>query len=193
MKKILSILLSLFVVTGVCYADEFELTPKEEIIKQIISEGYEYNSKGFFEAIKDGNSAYVNKFLMTGTSPDTKYLKLPAILWAINYKQPKIVEQLVKAGSNPNEDFGGVTPLTYAIRVKHEETVTTLIRLGANINQKVCGTTPLEYALMKKNYDASKALIYAGANVDEKSLARALKLKDENSKNIILTKYKKQN
>lgn len=192
MKKIFSLILSLLVLTSICYADEIELTPKEEIIKQIISKGYDYNSKGLFEAIKDGDSICVSKFLNTGTDPNSTYMKLPAILWAINYKQPKIVEQLVKAGANPNEDFGGVTPLFYAIRVKHEETVTTLIRLGANINQKVCGTSPLEYALKKKNHDASKALIYAGASVDEKSLAKALKSKNDETKNLVLTKYKKQ-
>ena len=192
MKKLLAVLLSTIILTGVCVAEEIELTPKEEVIKQIISDGYEYNEKGLFKAIKDGNTVYVDKFLITGTSPESTYMKYPAILWAINCKQPKIAERLIQAGVDPNTDFGGITPLSLAIKVKHEETVTTLIRLGANINQKVCNTTPLNYALNKKNYDAANALIYAGAKVDEKSLAKALKIKNSETKNLVLTKYKKQ-
>jgi len=192
MKKLLAALLSTIILTGVCIAEEIELTPKEEVIKQIISDGYEYNEKGFIEAIKKGNSIYVNKFLMTGMDPNCTYLKVPAIFWAISYKQPKIVEQLIKAGVDPNLDLGGITPLSHAIKTKHEETVTTLIRLGANVNQSVGGKTPLNYALCKKNYDAANALIYAGAKVDEKSLAKVLKTKNIETKNLVLTKYKKQ-
>ena len=198
MKKVLSIVLLSFLFVGMtkCFAEEepitFTLTPKEQVIKQILEEGYDYSARGLFEAIKDGNSQYVSKFLMTGTSPNTTYMKVPALFWAINRKQPKIVEQLIKAGADPNLTSTGFTPLCAAIKSKNDETVSTLIRLGANVNQLSEGITPINYAIKQKNENAVKKLINAGAIVDEKALLSALKTKNENTKNMVLLKYKKQ-
>ena len=194
MKKLLSILVSTIILFGTlsCYAEEIQLTPKEEVIKQILQDGYSYTAHGLFVAISDGNISEVNKFLMTGTSPNMTYCKLPAAFWAINKNQPRIVEQLVKAGVDPNTEYAGTSLLVYAIKHKNPEVVSTLIKLGANVNKESNGLTPLNYALKSKNTAIVNKLIAAGAVVDEKSLARALKSKDSEAKNIVLATYKKQ-
>ena len=195
MKKLLSIIVVFTIIlfgSIRCYAEEIQLTPKEEVIKQILQDGYSYTAHGLFTAISDGNINEVNKFLMTGTSPNMTYCKCPAIFWAINKKQPKIVEQLIKAGVDPNSEYSGTTLLAYAIKHKNLEIVNVLIRLGANVNKESNGITPLNYALKSKNTAIVNKIISAGANVDEKSLARALKVKDSEAKNVVLAAYKKQ-
>ena len=194
MKKLLAIFVSAMLIGSVaCSAEEIILTPKEEIIKQILEEGYGYTPHGLIAAIKDGNSTYVDKFLMTGMSPNTTYLKYPAIFWAIDYRQTKIVEQLIKAGVDPNtQNATGTTLLYEAIKYKNLDIVNSLIRLGADVNLKSNNYTPLAYAIKTKNSSIVKNLIKAGAFVDEKSLLLGLKSKDAAVKNLVTITYKKQ-
>ena len=194
MKKFLAILVSAMVIGSIaCCAEEIVLTPKEEIIKQILEEGYSYTPHGLVSAIKDGNSIYVEKFLMTGMNPNTTYIKYPALFWAIDYQQNKIVEQLIKAGVDPNTQSGnGTTPLYEAIKFKNTNMVDSLIKLGADVNLKSNNYSPLAYAVKTKNASAVKTLINAGAIVDEKALLLGLKSKDTYIKDLITSTYKAQ-
>ena len=192
MKKfIIALLLSVLAIT-VVKADEMQFTQKDLYVRQILSNDYSYSPAGFFSAIKDGNTHYVDLFLKSGMDPNTTYLKVPAIYYAIRTKQPETVKLLLEAGVDPNNKVMKQTPLAAAIITKNANTVNHLIKHGANVNTESLGITPLNYALMKKEPDIVKSLINAGAKVDEESLKTALKLKDNNLKNLVLTKYKKQ-
>ena len=191
MKKFIAIVMMTVLLYGtVSVQADDDLTPKEQIIKQILSSNYNYTSTGFFEAIKDGNTECVDLFLKSGMEPTTTNMKLPAIYFAIAKKQPKVVEQLLKAGVSPNTDFQGRSPLNAAIASKNPETVKILIWNGARVNEESWGITPLNYALKKKNAEMVTSLINAGAYVDEESLKRALNSNNDSIKNAVLTKYK---
>jgi len=193
MKKIVAILMISLLFSGTGFANtDDDLTPKEQIIKQIISNNYNYTPIGFFEAISDGNTSCVDLFLKSGYDPNTTNMKIPAIYFAITKKQPKIVEQLLNAGVSPNSTVQGRSLLNAAISSKNPETVKVLIWHGANVNEESWGITPLNLALKKKNAEMVTSLINAGARVDEEAIKRALNSRSDNIKNTVLTTYKKQ-
>ena len=84
------------------------------------------------------------------------------------------------------------TPLITAICTKNSDTVDTLIKHGANVNEEVLGIKPLSYAITKKDCEIIESLLDSGAIVTEDSLRKALKLKDENMKSLVLKRYKNQ-
>ncbi|MBR1775495.1 ankyrin repeat domain-containing protein [bacterium] len=187
-----------FLVLMLCFsvlsvrAGETQFTQKEMYIRQIFADNYNYSPSGFFEAIKDGSISTVDLFLKSGMDPNTTYMKLPAIYYAIKSKNPVIVDMLLKAGVNPNQKYMSQTPLFMAIGTKNVDTVNTLIKHGANVNEDSFGLYPLSYAIVKKDSDVIERLLDSGAMVTEDSLRRALKLKDENVKNLVLKTYKQQ-
>jgi len=193
MKKFTALLIvsALFFSIGVLNAEE-ELTPKEQIIKQIIANNYKYTTCGLFDAINDGNVQCVDLFLKSGMDPNSTAMNLPAIYFAIAKKQPKIVELLLKAGVSPNTNYKGRSLLNAAIASKNPDTVKVLIWNGARVNEKSWGITPLNYAIKKRNAEMVTSLVNAGAIVDEEALVRALHSRNDSIKNTVLSKYKKQ-
>lgn len=193
MKKLFALCLLSMLIFCVSAANaDDDLTPKEQIIKQIISSNYNYTVNGFFEAIGDGNTECVDLFLKTGMDPNTTNMKLPAIYFAIARKQPKVVEQLLKAGVSPNTNFKGRSLLNAAIASKNSDTVKVLIWNGARVNEVSWGIAPLNYAIKKRNAEMVTSLVNAGATVDEEALVRALHSRNDSIKNTVLSKYKKQ-
>ncbi len=192
MKKILVGLMLCAIAQGAGFAqtDEVQLTEKETCIKQILANDYKYNSFGFFTAITDGNTKYVDLFLKAGMDPNTTYLKVPALYTAIAAKQPSIVELLLDAGVNPNQQFGGLTPLMYAIRYKDNNIVKSLIAHGANVNSGSATVTPLNYAIRKKDTPIVETLVNAGALVSDDDMTKAIKSKNPEIKNLVLKQYK---
>ena len=193
MKKVLAVLAFIFMLTGLCVtAEDMQFSQKEMYIREIFSHDYDYSPSGFFHAIKDGSLADVDLFLKSGMDANTTYMKLPAIYFAIKSKQPQIVDKLLNNGADANFKFMNQTPLMTAISTKNSDTVDTLIKHGANVNEDVLGIKPLSYAITKRDSDIIESLLDSGAMVTEDSLRRALKLKDENMKSLVLKKYKNQ-
>lgn len=194
MKKILA---ALFIVTALCssaIAAE-PLNAQECCIKQILEQNISYSTRGFFNAIQDGNTELVKLFLKSGMSPNSTYFKVPAIYMAIYSQQNEVVEILLKNGVKPNGEFTtGETPLLVAIKKKDPVIVNTLIKYGADVNMP--GTNgnlyPLNYAIKKNNAAIVTSLIEAGAVTNEDALLKALRSKDNNIKNLVLRKYKTQ-
>ena len=192
MKKLVAVsILSLFMFGLAVQAEEIELTPKEQYIKQIIASNYNYTTLGLFEAIKDNNLNCIDLFMKSGFDPNASNMQIPAIYFAITQKKPQAVERLLRAGVDPNLEVKGRSLMNAAIASGNAETVNILIKNGADVNRESWGMVPLNYAIKKKNTDMVNLLIRAGATVDEKSLARAIKSKDE-IKNTVLTRYKMQ-
>lgn len=192
MKKLIAVSVLSFLMLGMAVqAEELELTPKEQYIKQIIASSYEYTPCGFFEAIYQNNINCIDLFIKSGFDPNTTYIKVPAIYYAIKQKKPQVVDRLLKAGVDANSEFKGRSLMNAAISSNTPETVNVLIKHGADVNKESWGIVPLNYALKKKNADMVNLLIKSGATVDEKSLSRALKSKGE-IKNTVLRRYKLQ-
>lgn len=194
MKK----LIAAFFITAIClgisnvFAEEITLTPREEIIRQILEENYNYNATGLLKAMKDGNTDCVSLFLSAGLDPNTTIMKLPAVYWAIKLNKPDIVDKLLIAGADPNLVVNGKSLTAHAISAGNADTVRVLLKHGAKVNDASAGKSLLTLALTKKSDEISNVLIDAGAKIDEDSLAKALKLQNSALKEIILTNYKKQ-
>ena len=193
MRKLLSAMFicALFCGTISVNAEE-ELTPKEQIIKKIIQDNYNYNSTGLLKALKNGDKDAVSLFIASGMDPNTTIMKMPAIYWAIKLKKPDIVEKLLAAGVDPNQEINGKSLMALALQSENVDTVKALLMHGAKVNDISTGKSLLTIALNKKSEEISNLLINAGADVDETSLQKALKLNNSTLKDLILTNYKQQ-
>ena len=193
MKKLLAIdFVSAFMLGTVAATTDADLTPKEQIIKQILKKKYNYDATGILKAVKNGDKDAISLFLASGYDPNTTILKLPAIYWAIKHKKADIVDKLLAAGVDPNQEVNGKSLMALAISNQDVATVKVLLKHGAKVNDMSAGKSLLALALSKKSDEISTLLIKAGANIDETSLDKALKLNNSTLKDLILTNYKKQ-
>ena len=193
MKKLLAVtILSALVFGAISVNAEDDLTPKEQIIRQIIQKNYNYDATGVLKAVKNGDKDVISLFIASGYDPNTTILKLPAIYWAIKLKKADIVDKLLAAGVDPNQEVNGKSLMALAISNQDVATVKVLLKHGAKVNDMSTGKSLLTLALSKKSEEISNLLIKAGADVDEASLQKALKLNNSTLKDLILTNYKKQ-
>ena len=194
MKKILTLAMvsALVFCSAAVNAEDIKLTPKEQIIKQIIQKNYNYDSTGILKAVKRGDKDVISLFIASGYDPNATILKLPAIYWAIKLNKPEIVDKLLAAGVNPNQEINDKSLMAIAISTQNVDTVKVLLKHGAKVNDMSTGKSLLALALSKKSKEISTLLIKAGADIDETSLQKALKLNDSTLKDLVLTNYKKQ-
>ena len=189
MKKILVLLCLLFAVQTAGYAD-LETDMHQAYIAKIQAQGITYNTYNFFNAISEGNIQLVDLFLKSGMSPESTFMKAPAIYVAISSNQNEIVKLLLNNKVDPNKEIAGLSPLIMAIRNKDAQIVQTLIEYGADVNKEVGYTKPLALAIQKKQPKIVELLINAGAKPDNEILIKALKSDDNYIKNAVLNKFK---
>ena len=193
MKKILAALICTLILSAITVnAEEISLTPKEQIIKKILQDNYNYNATGLLKAIKNGDNDCVSLFIASGVDPNVTIMKMPAIYWAIKLKKPDIVEKLLNAGVDPNQEINGKSLMAHAISTQNVDIVKSLLVHGARVNDMSTGKSLLTLALSKKSKEISSLLVKAGADIDESSLQKALKLNDSTLKDLIIANYKKQ-
>ena len=192
MKKILSVLfLSAFMLGAYAViTDDNDLTPKEQIIKEIIKKNYNYDATGILKAVKNGDKDAISLFIASGYDPNATIMKLPPVYWAVKLNKPEIVDKLLGAGVDPNQEVNGKSLMAHAISTQNVDTVKVLLKHGAKVNDMSAGKSLLTLALSKKSDEISTLLIKAGADVDEDSLLKALKLNNSTLKDLILTNYK---
>ena len=91
-----------------------------------------------------------------------------ALMLAIMYNNPEIVQELLRAGAALNlQDSYGRTALIYAIMYSLPLRVQELLRAGAALNlQDSYGRTALVYATMHNCFEIVQELIRAGADLD---------------------------
>ena len=189
MKKLLTILFMLIAVQTAVYADA-ETDMHQVYIAKIQAQDIKYNTFNFFNAINSGNTQLVDLFLKAGMSPDSTFMKTPAIYMAIASNQNEVVKLLLDNKVDPNKELAGITPLIMAIREKDAKIVETLIAYGADVNQEAGYTKPLAYAIKKKQPKIVELLINAGARPDNEVLIKALKSDDNYIKDAVLKRYK---
>ena len=128
MKKLLAIALMSALVFGAVSANaEDDLTPKEQIIKQIIKKNYNYDATGLLKALKNNDRDVVSLFIASGYDPNTTILKLPAIYWAIKLKKADIADKLLAAGVDPNQEVNGKSLMAIAVSNQDIATVKVLL------------------------------------------------------------------
>lgn len=189
MKKFLTVLFMLIAVQTAVYADA-ETDMHQVYIAKIQAQDIKYNTFNFFNAINSGNTQLVDLFLKAGMSPDSTFMKTPAIYMAIASNQNEVVKLLLENKVDPNKELAGITPLIMAIREKDAKIVETLIAYGADVNQEAGYTKPLAYAIKKKQLKIVELLINAGARPDNEVLIKALKSDDNYIKDAVLKRYK---
>ena len=124
MKKILSLLFILIAIQTAVYADA-ETDMHQAYIAKIQAQDIKYNTYNFFSAISNGNVQLVDLFLKSGMSPDSTFMKTPAIYVAIASNQNEVVKMLLDNKVDPNKELAGITPLLKAIRLKDAKIVET--------------------------------------------------------------------
>lgn len=192
MKKLLYLLMIVIAFQTAVYADN-ETDMHQYYIEQIIkTQNVKYNERSFFNAIYSGNTKLVDMFLKAGMTPDTTYIKVPAIYWAITNNQLGVTKLFLDNGADPNAYYGGYTPLFLAIKSKDAQIVEELINHGADVNKEVNNVKPLQYAVQKQEPKIVELLVDAGAKADHEVLLRALKSNDSHIKNLVLKRYKTQ-
>lgn len=192
MKKLLCFLLMAAAIQSAVYADA-ETDMHQKYIEQIIkTQNVKYNTKSFFYAISEGNIELCEMFLKSGMTPDTTYLKIPAMYWAISNNQNDIVKLFLENGADANAYYAGLTPMFLAIKNKDTKIVNTLINYGADVNKQINNVKPLQYAVQKNQSEIVEQLIEAGARTDNEVLIRALKSKDTRIKNLVIKRFKTQ-
>ena len=189
MKKLFAVLIMLIAVQTAVYADA-ETDMHQAYIAKIQAQDINYNTYNFFKAIANGNVELTDLFLKSGMSPESTFMKTPAIYMAIASNQNEIVKLLLDNNVDPNKEVAGLTPLIMAIREKDSKIVETLIAYGADVNQVVGYTKPLSYAIKKNQPKIVELLINAGAKPDNEVLIRALKCDDSYIKDTVLKRYK---
>ena len=189
MKKFLTVLFMFIAVQTAVYADA-ETDMHQVYIAKIQAQDIKYNTFNFFNAINSGNTQLVDLFLKAGMSPDSTFMKTPAIYMAIASNQNEVVKLLLDNKVDPNKELAGITPLIMAIREKDAKIVETLIAYGADVNQEAGYTKPLAYAIKKKQPKIVELLINAGAKPDNEVLIKALKSDDNYIKDAVLKRYK---
>lgn len=192
MKKLLAILFMLVAMQTVAFADA-ETDMHQAYIAKIQAQGIKYNTFNFFSALAEGNTQLATLFLKSGMSPDSTFLKTPAIYFAIISNQNASVKLLLENGVDPNKELAGTTPLVMAIRSKDAKIVETLIAYGADVNKEAAYTKPLAYAIQKKQPKIVEQLVNAGAKADDEILLKALKSNDAYIKDTVLKRYKTSN
>lgn len=189
MKKIIAVLFIIAAFQTAVYADA-ETDLHQAYIAKIQAQDIKYNTYNFFKAISNGNVQLVDLFLKSGMSPDSTFMKTPAIYMAIASNQNDIVKLLLDNKVDPNKEIAGLSPLIMAIREKDTKIVETLIAYGADVNKTVGYTKPLTYAVQKKEPKIVELLINAGAKPDDEVLIKALKSDDSYIKDTVLKRYK---
>ena len=189
MKKIIAVLFMIAAFQTAVYADA-ETDLHQVYIAKIQAQDIKYNTYNFFKAISNGNVQLVDLFLKSGMSPDSTFMKTPAIYMAIASNQNDIVKLLLDNKVDPNKEIAGLSPLIMAIREKDTKIVETLIAYGADVNKTVGYTKPLTYAVQKKEPKIVELLINAGAKPDDEVLIKALKSDDSYIKDTVLKRYK---
>ncbi len=193
MKKLLAIVfMSAFMLGTVAATTDADLTPKEQIIKQILKKKYNYDATGVLKAVKNGDKDAISLFIASGYDPNVTIMKMPAIYWAIKLNKPEIVDKLLGAGVDPNQVINGKSLMAHAISTQNLDTVKVLIKHGASVNDVTAGKSLLALALTKKSSEISTLLVKSGAKIDEAAMEKTLKLNDSVLKDLIITNYKKQ-
>ena len=101
MKKIFVLLCMMLAIQTAGYAD-FETDKHQAYIAKNQAQGITYNTYNFFNAISNGNVQLVDLFLKAGMSPESTFMKAPAIYMAISSNQNEIVKMLLDNKVDPN-------------------------------------------------------------------------------------------
>ena len=126
MKKLLALLCMVFAIQTAWFAD-LKTDMHQAYIAKIQAQDITYNTYNFFSAISNGNVQLVDLILKAGMSPDSTFLKTPAIYVAISSNQNEVVKLLLENKVDPNKELAGLSPLIMAIRNKDAQIVQTLI------------------------------------------------------------------
>lgn len=140
--------------------------------------------------IKAGDAHLVNSYIKSGININQKFMGLYPTNYAVVNNKPEILKMLLEAGADPNAEFGKNQLLVYAILKKSPEMTKLLIDNGAKVNGYTGKRTPLNLAIYLKQPEIVKILINAGADVNEYTIKFANKSKNEDIKNLILSKSK---
>lgn len=123
----------------------------------------------FFDAVRDGDVATVDKLLDDGVPVDLSVNSgVSPLMEACRVSQEAMARFLIDKGANIHyATFSGILPLCYAAK-NLPELAKDLIRMGADMNAKPSGTAwnPLLVALESKHNNLAQFIIDEGGDLD---------------------------
>ena len=127
-----------------------------------------WSRTAFLVAVQCGDIAKASMLIESGCDPTVCGRgEKPAIFYAIENRQPQMLEWLLDGGASIEQaDEYGTTPLALAVEVADEKAVDILIRRGADVNRRPGGFGYLNCALDAK---VIRRLLDAGADPSELS------------------------
>jgi len=141
-------------------------TKKGKVVKAVLT------SDNFVKSSRNSDTEELSLCLSGGIGINSKSLDgKTALIWAIQGKNFKNAEFLIKKGADVNlMDTQGMTPLICAIMCDQNDTAKMLIDNGANVNLKSAdGCAPLALAIAKKNLRMARYLIEKSADINIKN------------------------
>ena len=157
---------------------------------QILGQRLPYSVAGLGNSITTGRSDVVTMFMKAGMSPNETFMGMPMTLYAINNKQPEILDILLINHADAEATAVGLPILFYAIKHKSSDCVAVLIKNNVDINRSFKGLTPLNFAIVNKQSKIVEQLLTAGARPNEQSVKLISKTKDEYMKETVLNYVK---
>lgn len=120
------------------------------------------------------------KLLKIGANPNTKYKDFPPLHYAVDIKDPRTIQMLLKFGADATvrDDINIYTPLHYAVLLNDANLVNAFINANAPLNSigyfryknkydklAVAEVTPLDLAMIKQYKNIEKILVAANARM----------------------------
>lgn len=149
-------------------------------------------------AAKNGDTATVNRLLVSGGNPDTPdEYKLTALNWAAYSGHLAAAQALVehRATVDAHGNAHGWTPLMNAAGMGHPDVAAYLVAHGADVNMTTPqGLTPLMYAAANGHDDVVVLLLDHGAAIDaadgenETAFAKAKEGKQDKTASLLLAR-----
>jgi ankyrin repeat protein len=118
------------------------------------------------DAIKNGCTDVIKRFLNRGLNPNTLVDDSPILMLAIRSHRYDIVRLLLEKGANPNIEYP-FSDRTAIFASEDPNIIDMLIRYGADVNKKIDnGDTPLSYFVLRGNIPVIKLLVSRGADLN---------------------------
>ena len=141
------------------------LNPKEEAIRQLTDSGLKPNSKVYaVNSIVENDSKTLGLFIDAGMNPNTKYMGMPLIVYAIEKNKPDIAALLLDKGVNPNIKCMGMPLIVNAVVKNKPDIVMLLIDKGVDVNTKFGKMNALQAVIYKNHPEIAVKLLEKGAN-----------------------------
>lgn len=171
MKNLFLLILCLIFLFSACKPQPENTPMTPDMAKNMLKlQGFNFDEKGYFDAIRQNNVTAIKAFFDAGINPNAvNDNKVPALSYAIQNCELKTVKALAEKCDLNAKDNNGNMPLHLALKSKKFDMFETLLEKGADVNSiGKAGTqdnqSVLYLAVIRNESELVKQLLEKGAN-----------------------------